>query len=159
MDEVATLHVKILLKCALGSDISDYLIDFEHGGKVEKKTVAFALRTTFHEMTARLADPHLVIFPFLADVYITPSERAILRNCERLRAFILEIVQARREQVKLKKDDSGDLLSIILENENFHHNDVMIVDECLTFFFAGSQTSTVAAQNLMLMLIKHPEIK
>lgn len=40
--------------------------------------------------------------------------------------------------MKLKKDDSGDLLSIILENENFHHNDVMIVDECLTFFFAGS---------------------
>jgi cytochrome P450 len=35
----------------------------------------------------------------------------------------------------------------------------MIVDECLTFFFAGSQTSSAAAQNLMLMLIKHPEIR
>ena len=35
----------------------------------------------------------------------------------------------------------------------------MIVDECLTFFFAGSQTSSSAAQNLMLMLIKHPEIR
>ena len=35
----------------------------------------------------------------------------------------------------------------------------MIIDECLTFFFAGSQTSSVAAQNLILMLIKHPEIK
>jgi cytochrome P450 len=35
----------------------------------------------------------------------------------------------------------------------------MIVDECLNFFFAGSQTSSIAIQNLMLMLIKHPEIK
>jgi cytochrome P450 len=35
----------------------------------------------------------------------------------------------------------------------------MIVDECLTFFFAGSQTSSAAAQNLILMLIKHTEIR
>jgi cytochrome P450 len=35
----------------------------------------------------------------------------------------------------------------------------MIIDECLTFFFAGSQTSSIAIQNLILMLIKHPEIK
>ena len=35
----------------------------------------------------------------------------------------------------------------------------MIIDECLTFFFAGSQTGSVTAQNLTLMLIKHPEIK
>lgn len=35
----------------------------------------------------------------------------------------------------------------------------MIVDECLTFFFAGSQTSSIAIQNLIFSLIKHPEIK
>ena len=53
----------------------------------------------------------------------------------------------------------GDFLEILLKDENFAGNDDMIVDECLTFFFAGSQTSSVAAQNLILMLIKHPEIK
>jgi cytochrome P450 len=31
----------------------------------------------------------------------------------------------------------------------------MIVDECLTFFFAGSQTSSIATQNLIMHLIKH----
>ena len=50
-------------------------------------------------------------------------------------------------------------MEILLKDENFAGNDDMIVDECLTFFFAGSQTSSVAAQNLILMLIKHPEIK
>ena len=50
-------------------------------------------------------------------------------------------------------------MEILLKDENFAGNDDMIVDECLTFFFAGSQTSSGAAQNLILMLIKHPEIK
>lgn len=51
------------------------------------------------------------------------------------------------------------MLGILLEDPNFEGDDRMIIDECLTFFFAGSQTSTIAAQNLCLMLIKHPEIK
>lgn len=32
-----------------------------------------------------------------------------------------------------------------------------IIDECLTFFFAGSQTSSNATQNLIYALCKHPE--
>jgi len=34
MDEVSSMHVKILLKCAFGEDLSEELIDFEHEGKV-----------------------------------------------------------------------------------------------------------------------------
>lgn len=33
----------------------------------------------------------------------------------------------------------------------------MIIDECLTFFFAGSQTSAGNTDNLALHLMKHPE--
>jgi cytochrome P450 len=153
------MHVKILLKCAFGEDLSEETMDFEHEGKVEQKTLAHVLRTTFHECINRLTDPHIVIFPFLADIYITSREREILRNCQRLRNFLLQIVQKRRS-VNLKQNDShGDLLGILLEDENFNGDDRMIVDECLTFFFAGSQTSSAAAQNLILMLIKHPEIR
>ena len=55
-----------------------------------------------------------------------------------------------------KPMDFGDFLGILLTDENFKGNDDMIVDECLTFFAAGSQTSSVASQNLILLLIKHP---
>lgn len=81
MDEVSQMHVKILLKCAFGTDISDELIDFEHDGKMEKRSVGFVLRTTFHECINRMSAPHIVVFPFLADFYITRSEREVLRNC------------------------------------------------------------------------------
>lgn len=89
MDEVSRMHVSILLKCAFGTDLSEEMIDFEHESKVEKKTLSYALRTTFHECINRMADPHIVVFPFLADIYITLKERAVLRNCHRLRNFIL----------------------------------------------------------------------
>ena len=159
MEEVSMMHVKILMSCAFGTDISDRLIDYETEGKVEKKNVAFVIRTVFHDCINRLADPHIVMFPFLATWHITPYERRLLRNCERLREFILSVVQSRRAAIKAGNDGGADLLGILLKDENFHNDDRAIVDECLTFFFAGSQTSSEAAQNLILMLIKHPEIK
>jgi len=48
-------------------------------------------------------------------------------------------------------------LSILLSDELFKDNDTRIIDECFTFFFAGSQTSAIAMQNLILALLKHPE--
>jgi cytochrome P450 len=37
-------------------------------------------------------------------------------------------------------------------------DDELILDECLTFFFAGTQTSSIANSNLIFMLVKHPEV-
>jgi hypothetical protein len=119
MEEVSRMHVSILLKCAFGTDLSEELIDFEHEGKVEKKTLSYVLRTTFHECINRMADPHIVVFPFLADIYITIKERAILRNCQRLRNFILKIVHQRREMNLTQTESSADLLGILLEDDNF----------------------------------------
>lgn len=50
-----------------------------------------------------------------------------------------------------------DFLSILLSNSHFEGRDERIVDECLTFFFAGSQTSAIATQNLIFGLLKHPD--
>jgi len=48
-------------------------------------------------------------------------------------------------------------LTICLCDEHFKNRDVRVVDECLTFFFAGSQTSSNATQNLINCLCKHPQ--
>lgn len=48
------------------------------------------------------------------------------------------------------------MLGILLCDELFNQDDEMIVDELLTFFFAGSQTSSVATQNLFLHLMRNP---
>ena len=63
----------------------------------------------------------------------------------------------------MKKDKSlaekGDFLTILLCDELFKDDKKRIIDETLTFFFAGTQTSAVTLQNLVLALLKHPEYK
>ena len=85
MELVQDMHVSIMLKCAFGVDVSQELIEYEHKGKVGKHSVSFAIRTSFQDTLGRMADPHVTMFPVLADVYITPNERAILRNCRIVR--------------------------------------------------------------------------
>ena len=77
-----------------------------------------------------------------------------------LRAFISGIVEKRREELAKDpslKADKGDFLTILLTEPHFKDNIGRIIDECLTFFFAGSQTSAAATQNLICSLMKHPE--
>jgi cytochrome P450 len=102
--------------------------------------------------------PHCVFFPTLGQYYILPFERDLLANCKALRALFEHMIDNRRELIKAFPEEAkkkGDLLSILLTDELFCLDNEMIVDECLTFFFAGSQTSSVTIQNLFLHLIKN----
>ena len=46
---------------------------------------------------------------------------------------------------------------MLLVEDHLKNREIRIIDEVLTFFFAGSQTSGVATQNLIFALCKHPE--
>lgn len=50
---------------------------------------------------------------------------------------------------------NGDFMSILLEDEMFRDNDQMIVDECITFLFAGSQTTSLLLQNAFFRLTQN----
>ena len=53
--------------------------------------------------------------------------------------------------------EAGDFLTILLTEPLFMNDNKRIIDECLTFFFAGSQTSAISSQNLMVALMKETE--
>ena len=53
----------------------------------------------------------------------------------------------------LINEDKGDLLSILLSDDLFKNDDKMIVDECLTFFFAATQTSSMSTGNMLIHLM------
>ena len=95
----------------------------------------------------------------MADVYLTPAERRIKANAGFLRNLISQIIDRRREA--MKKDPSlkeaADFLTILLTEPFFMNDNERIIDESLTFFFAGSQTSGVTSQNLMIALLKNPD--
>ena len=121
--------------------------------------MAYSLRVTFSNIIDRMLSPHIVLFPFLARYYLTPYERDQRRNARALRSVCEKIIERRRAAIKEKPElaKEGDFLTLLLTEEHFQGRDMLIVDEVLTFFFAGSQTSSVATQNLIFSLCKHPE--
>ena len=54
--------------------------------------------------------------------------------------------------------DRGDLVSILLEDVNFKHDRERIIDEALTFFMAGSQTTSTMTTNALLYSLMNPEV-
>ena len=98
------------------------------------------MRETFGALVERMSNPLIFFFPFFANIYITPYERDIRANAIVLRELIGSIVTRRREAIQ--KDPSlkeaGDFLTILLTEEFFMNDNERIIDECLTFFFAGS---------------------
>ena len=136
------MFVKLVLTTALGVDVSDQEINYWQDGKLIKVKVGFSLRETFHFLLDRMSHPHVFFFPFLANVFLTPAERAIKANAGFLREFVGEIVERRRNA--MKKDpslnESGDFLTILLTEPLFMNDDERIIDEAFTFFFAGSLT-------------------
>mmetsp|Transcript_32637 Transcript_32637/g.31850 ORF Transcript_32637/g.31850 Transcript_32637/m.31850 type:complete len:154 (+) Transcript_32637:123-584(+) len=77
-----------------------------------------------------------------------------------MRAMFQKVVQARREEIKKNHESlkRGDLLTILLTDDLFMEDDKMIIDECLTFFFAATQTSSMSTQNMILHMLDQPKI-
>ncbi len=99
------------------------------------------------------------LFPTLAKFSLTPFERDLKANCLAVRQFVLEVITRRKAENESKTNQKDDLLELLLKDETFSFDVEIIIDELLTVFFAGSQTSANATQNLIFHLCKKPEYK
>ena len=126
--------------CALGEDVSQQSINYWIDGKLEKRSVSFSLRETFGALVERMSHPHIFFFPQFISLYLTRKERDTKANALALRELLSQIINRRRQAIE--KDptlkEAGDFLTILLTEEFFKHDNERIIDECLTFFFAGS---------------------
>lgn len=95
----------------------------------------------------RMISLHLVFFPSLANkLWFTPYERECHRNATNIRNIIRGLLEERKSKIKSGSwTDTSDLLSMLLGTEYFADNEEGIIDELLTIFFAGSQTSAKAS--------------
>ena len=146
--------------CALGEDVSERQLDYWHNGRLEKRCLSFNLRESFHLCMNRLFSAHcFFVGEKAARTFVTPSERDLLANCLIMRQFMSDIIEKRRADLKAKPElaNEGDFLTILLTEPHFKDNNSRIIDECFTFFFAGSQTSAMGTQNLICALLKHSE--
>jgi cytochrome P450 len=75
------------------------------------------------------------LFPFLANFYLTKSERDLKANCKSVRDLVRALINKR-----MNSDSAGhnDLLTMMLDDKLFSSDIEIAVDELLTIFFAGS---------------------
>lgn len=156
--EVSDLNASIMLSCGYGYDISGEVMDYHIDGRIEKRETAYVLKNTILGMVQRHADLKVGAFPVMAKYYITRHEKELYANCMNLRAKFRSLIKERRAQTKNSNEEKRDLGSILLEDPLFKDDEDMIIDELLTFYFAGSQTTSVSISNLILNSIKQPSI-
>lgn len=87
-EEMQIMSGRILLTCALGEDISELEIPYWRDGRMTMRQINFVLLQTFLDCLDRMAQLHTMLFPFLRDWYILPSERDLLANCREIRKAI-----------------------------------------------------------------------
>ncbi len=100
------------------------------------------------------------LFPELVSWYIFPEEKEILRNINALRQNLKDMIEERKRNAKSDPSEleKGDLMTILISDELFKDDIEMIIDECLTFFMAGTQTTSSAVGTTIGQAIKNPEI-
>ena len=90
----------------------------------------------------------------------TPGRRRQRRALDEIHALLLDIIYKRRVHVENGGEPGSDLLALLLQARD-EAGDPMsereILDECLTLFFAGHETTAVAMTWTWYLLLTHPE--
>lgn len=131
-------------------------------GKTEYVSLGQALTNNGKEQTTRDVSILNMLFPELLTYFITPHDRENLFNINKLRGTISQLIKERRalmENDKNYQEEASDLLSILLNDEIFANDDAMVIDECITFQMAATQTTSTTISNLIFYVTQQPKIK
>ena len=151
------LQSRIIISASVGSAHADTRVDMEsESGPTENMTLAEAFTQGFSVSMKRLYKPHNLLFPMFIEYAYMPYCRRYVRNIAKLRQLIQKMVDDRRKN----PTDQDDLLSILLNTEFYSvDNDATIIDEVLTFFFAGMKTIQISTTNLVYQVVKNKHIR
>ena len=110
----------------------------------------------------RVYHPLRMIFDIFDKGCLNSDERENRDNVIRFKGLIQGIVDERRKEMSspdFNYKDSYDFLTQLLGDEIFKNDESMIMDECLNFIGAATQTTSFLTTNLLYYLIKNPEVK
>ena len=90
--------------------------------------------------------------------YVTKDEKEIQRNLLCLRAYIKDLIRDKKEEMRQEKTMKEDFLSIMLQDELYRDDLERMVDECVTFMFAASQTTGIMVTETLFRFIQNRDI-
>lgn len=124
-----------------------------------EKPLGWILRSLFSFfLFDRTERPELMYWPYIMLFYYTKKDREFLKNCKTVRNFCEALVNERRK-MDSSSNQEKDMLSILINDDSFKGRDSEIIDECITFFLAGSQTTKVANTNLLIYFTMNEKVE
>eukprot|EP00347_Sterkiella_histriomuscorum_P011732 403371320 len=156
--ETSNMLMKVVLASAFGRQNENPLIEQLNQGVKSMVPMGQALSQNVGRAIEREFQLHLLVFPELYPYYISREDKELAFNSLQVRNYISNLIQIKKDIYQKTKTYQGDdLLTILLQDEIFQGHDEMILDECVTFFIAGSQTTAVTTSNLICYLTQNKE--
>lgn len=142
-DEMMGLALRIICETMFGTKI-DTLVP----------TISQLMREIMQQAEAQLRPP-------VPDWFPTFGMWQQRKSVKKLRALLLDIIHQRQADIAQEKTIESDLLTMLLTAVDEDGNpltDVEVLDECLTIFVAGHETTAVAMSWTWALLLQHPDI-
>lgn len=151
--------MECVLQCIFGvnSEALGELTFVKNGEKLNFSTGNF-IRENFKATIERRLKFIRFLFDIFDEVSVGQQEKETAQNSEYFRLFLKKMINKRRREMGSDSFVSkGDFLTMLLQDELFKGQDEYIVDECLTFMAAASQTTTMLVSNAIYYLTKFRE--
>lgn len=106
--------------------------------------------------------PLRLIFDIFDRVAVNTEEREVFSNIESFKEHVHFLIEERRQEMKqpnFNVKDSYDFITKLLTDDLFKDDYHLLMDECMTFIGAATQTSIFMVVNLIYYLMKNPEVK
>ncbi|CDW85843.1 cytochrome p450 [Stylonychia lemnae] len=156
LTELNDLHIRIIISTAFGEDIQNAKICQVKNGQQVMMGMGEALRELFLYVAYRGGRKLFFWSPLMILFFYNKKDREYIKNTTTVREYCRDLIKQRR--ANLDNQSGKDLLTIMLNDENYKNNEEEIIDECITFFLAGSQTVISSNANLIQYLTMNPKI-
>ena len=143
--------------------MADLNLPYIENGVTKMRPLGNVLRDLFLYIAFRGMRKEVAFIPYLVFFYYTKKDRECMQNVKTCREFCRKLVLERKKQMKepgYVKHSQGDLLSTLIEDEEgFAENNEVLIDECITFFLAGSQTVKATSANIIQHITQKDEVR
>ena len=158
-DNVKHLVMECIETCVFGKENANETFEITENGVSHKITPSMYLRKAFSQCFSRTYARPRLIFPDLLKYYgMTNYDKNLRKNIGSFKGYIRSLIQKRKKEMeKAGWQSKGDFLSILLQDELFKDNEEVMIDECITFMFAATQTTSILIDNAIYFLTRYKE--
>ena len=103
-----------------------------------------------------------MIFSAFDFIDLNQAERDASVNTEAIKRVVAEMIRERRAELEdpaCTTKDHCDFLTQLLQDDYMKNDDKMLLDECLTFVGAATQSQTLLLTNLIYYIAKNQEVR